>query len=245
MIHFKTTRRLLSQGFKGQRRAGFSVIELILGLGIFAVMASSVYMIYANAVRIDAQSRRLGDLSSESYWVLKSFEEDVQNMVAYRYHKEGTDEDRLAFVGEEGSLAFVTEGDDALQWVSYRLEPQASGTVHQTILGRHQRKNEDMVLEEQSTERRPEILTRRTAPFNGLPPEDTDPLSSEILTKNVAGQGMKFFYAGSADKSGFSWRSQWKELGPPAAVRVVLRVVDESTSQVLELTKDILVPVGR
>ena len=245
MIYFKTTRRFLSQGFKDQKRAGFSVIELILGLSIFAVMASSVYMIYANAVRIDAQSRRLGDLSSESYWVLKAFEEDVENMVAYRYRKEGTDEQHVAFIGEEDSMSFVTEGDDALQWVSYRLESQPSGTVQQTLLGKRLRKNEDQILEEERTEKRRETLTRRTAPFKGLPPQDTDPLSSEILTKNVATQGIKFFYAGSALKNGLSWKSQWQELGVPAAVRVVIRMVDENSFQVLELTKDILVPVGR
>lgn len=225
---------------RGRRtHAGFTVIEVVLGLGIFAVMGMSVIMIYTNAVRIDGESRRLSDLSMESYWTLAALEEDFQNSAAYRYDTQGQDEIQPVFDGEENSIRMLVEGPQSLQWVSYRLVTPEEGSVHKTVLGQRLSSNTDQVLSERSTaEGTLQILTRLTADFKGRPLVEKDPVASEILTKRIA--GFKFLYAVKTD-GGLSWKEEWHKPEPPAAVRVMLKLGDGSSRDVLEFSRDILV----
>lgn len=244
MIFCQRCFRAALRRFKQGRRtiSGLSLLELVLGLGIFTAMAGSVYLIYTNAVRIESESRRLSDWSSESFWVLKAIEEDLGNMVPYRYLENNAGEERSLFAGTEGTITFVAETSEGLQWVSYRMEAEEAGTIRQTLIGRRQQKNEDQVLSEERIERSRQILTRKTASFKGVDVTDQDWTSSEIMTKNA--QDLQFSYAGNVEGSELAWMDQWREPGAPAAVRVVLGLGHEH-SPGLRLTKDILVPIGK
>lgn len=226
--------------YPSRNRTGFTLLETILGLGIFAVMASCVFLIYTNAVRIDYESRRLSDLSMESYWTLSSIAEDLESSAAYRYGTEG--EDHPVFDGNADSLRILVEGERSLQWVSYALADQHKGTVRKTVLGRRLKKNEDQVLSERSTQGALEVLTRVTSEFKGRPLTEKDPLAAEVLTKRI--DGLTFLY-GVKTESGLSWQKEWRKPEPPAAVRVVLRLADESSRDVLEFSRDILVSSAR
>jgi type II secretory pathway component PulJ len=235
--------RVFARGYYPSKKpAGFTVIEMVLGLGIFAVMAASVFLIYTNAVRIDRESRRLSDLSMESYWTLSSIAEDLESSVAYRYGSEG--EDRPVFDGNGDSLRILVEGERSLQWVSYGLADQADGTVRKTILGRRSTRNVDQVLSEHSTEGALEVLTRVTSDFKGRPLTDKDPVAAEILTSRIDAGGLKFLY-GVNGSDGLSWKTEWHKPEPPAAVRVIVRLTDQSSRNVLEVSRDILVSSAR
>lgn len=230
----------LRRFYLSKNRAGFTLLETILGLGIFAVMASSVFLIYTNAVRIDNESRRLSDLSMESYWTLSSIAEDLESSAAYRYGTEG--EDHPVFDGNTASLRFLIEGDRYLEWVTYGLAERNNGTVRKTVLGRLLKKNEDQVLNERSTQGALEVLTRVTSEFKGRPQTEKDPLSAEVLTKRI--DGLTFLY-GVKNEGGLSWQKEWHKPEPPVAVRVILRLADEASRNVMEVSHDILVSSAR
>lgn len=230
----------LRRFYLSKNRAGFTLLETILGLGIFAVMASSVFLIYTNAVRIDNESRRLSDLSMESYWTLSSIAEDLESSAAYRYGTEG--EDHPVFDGNESTLRILVEGERSLEWVTYGLADRKDGTVRKTVLGRRLKKNEDQVLNERSTQGALEVLTRVTSDFKGRPLTEKDPLAAEVLTKRI--DGLTFLY-GVKNEGGLSWQKEWHKPEPPVAVRVILRLADDASRNVLEVSRDILVSSAR
>lgn len=227
--------------------AGFTLMELMLGLAIGVVISASIFLIYTNAVSIDRRSSELSDLSREGYWTLTALEEDLERMIPYCYTDGETEAKRSIFVGGENSLSLLIEAGEELKWVSYKLESEEEKMVQQTFVGRNFHKNEDQVIAVNKTVIRQKTLKRYITNFKGRFPEESNIVSSEILTKHILPEGLRFFYASrsmNSDGGELPWQNQWNNVALPAAVRVVLELGYSGPLADLTLTSDILLPVA-
>lgn len=222
---------------------GFTIIELIMGLGIFAFIAVSVFLVYNNAIKVDRMSSRLSELSHEAYWTLVTLEEDLQRAVPYQYQDDLQNHSVPFFTGDARSLSFLAETPNGLQFVSYDLNsPEAEQTI-ETRLGEHYTKNEATVISELNETEGLFTLVRRSSQFQGRPIVLSPDLPAEILSQRITSDGLQFAYGKKLSNSGkpeFEWLTKWTDPEPPDAVRIALKVIDGSTR--FELTDDIALP---
>jgi prepilin-type N-terminal cleavage/methylation domain-containing protein len=226
------------------RRHGFTLLELLLALGITAVMGSSVYLVYANAVRIDRESRRLGDVTFDSFMVVRTLERDLGRLVYYRYAEPGETTEQAVFEADDDRLAFVIQDDDGLKWVEYLLVQQPQDQVRSTQLGQRTKGNVDMVVERSIQQKPRSMFLRKLQLFKGRTPAGDEDIRQEILTDNIASDGLEFYYAEFKQNNGLSWSKTWKQSARPAALRVVLRLLDPDSGRTFEISKDLLMPTG-
>ena len=238
-LNFRKPAKMIHRGL-----AGLTLVELLLGLGIMAAMGGSVYMVYANAVRIDTQSRLAGEFSFESYIIFKAIEDDLGDFVNYRYKRPGDMEERLALSGQEDALGFVRESPDGLQWVSYELDTPAVSVVRKTVMGRHYKTNTDQLLDLKQTDGPFKQMIRKRIAFNGMPPEYQVLPEGRMVSGRMPDGGLKFFYAQNSDSNGLTWSNQWHQLDSPAVIRVVLRLSKGASGRTAEFSRDFLLPVG-
>ena len=223
---------------------GFTVMELIVVLGITAVMAGSVYRIYTNALKIDIESRSISDSLLRSYMIFKSMDDDLGRGIAYRVTLPGDSNPSLVFEGTSKTLAFVKETPEGLRWIRYALDEPEKVVIQGTYIGKRYTKNEDQDLKVSQQAEANQWFIRQETPFEGLSPAEMDKVGKEILSKNIKAQGIKFYYAQPSATSGLTWVETWHEFNLPAAIRVDVRLTPGSSDRVLEFSKVILLPTG-
>ncbi len=227
------------------KMSGFSILELILALGITAVMAGSVFMVYTHAVRLESRSRELNEVTLRSYMIFKTIEDDIGRSVAYRFRAGDGNGEVPAFLGEKDRLAFVTETDQGLRWVDYSLdEPETEGTVRTTIMGRRYSRNEDQVLSESITENKTRAFKRQLSLFDAATPDDSRHEQTEIIVPGVGPEDISFQYARSQKQSGLAWAASWYDLDLPSAIRVDVRLYAGQSQQGIQYSKVIVLPTG-
>lgn len=234
--------------FSGFRRKcpndGFTVMELVLALGLMMVIAACLYMVYSNAVHVDKQSRRLNESMVKGYMIMKSMEDDVLHAVGYRYYDRDQKQEVLMFKGESDHLAFVRETGRGLRWVEYAPQATAHGVVRTTVMGIRSRRNEDLRLEQTTGSAREEWFVRRQAAFQGKPEDNADRMEQEILTKHLAPEGIVFSYGRYEQGQGLVWSGVWEDTRLPAAVRIDLKVTGSGREEGFQLSKVIVLPTG-
>ena len=237
--------------FKRSRRSGkspgsgFSLIELILGLGLAAVMGVSVFMVYANAVRLDAYSKGLSENIFRTFMTFKVIENDLGRVASYRYRVQGSDSEEFAFVGQEGRLAFVARTPHGLNWVEYFTQEDAQQAIVQsTALGRRYERNTDQTLERAVSEQKGQRLMRQEIAFNGMPPAGDVKDEAQVLTRGIAAGGMTFYYGKVSGNSGLVWSDSWEGSTLPAAIRVEARMRNDRSGRMSQYSKVVLLPVG-
>lgn len=225
-------------------RSGFSILELILALGIMAVMAGSVLMVYTNAVRIDSRSRELSEAIFRSYMIFKTIEDDISRSVAYRFLAPDGNGDVPAFVGEKDRLAFVKDTPKGLRWIDFSFEDPEQGTVRTTVMGRRYSKNQDQLLEETIVDRTARSLTRQEFLLNKRSPDETDKELKEIVVSGLYPEDLTFQYGRYEKNTGLIWANSWNDLNLPSAIRVDVRLSKDLSVPGAVYSKVIVLPAG-
>jgi prepilin-type N-terminal cleavage/methylation domain-containing protein len=99
---------------------GFTLVEMLLGLSIFALVAVVCYSIFSNGIRINDRAAKSEALYREMNWSLDALALDLENMVPY----EGNKGNWSAFEGSEKSLSLALPTKDGLKKIRYSLKPQ-------------------------------------------------------------------------------------------------------------------------
>ncbi len=224
--------------------SGFTVIELILALALTAIIGVSLFTVYNNAVRADAQSRRLYDSMIKGYMMLTTFEEDVSKAVNYRYHPSGQSSDQLLFYGETDQLSFVKETGVGLQWIQYTTKRPQQAVIRATTVGQRFKKNQDQILENDAPGGSElQMFIRRQSVFLGKPDTTFAPDNDEIMTKRLLSQGLVFSY-GRVSQQGMIWTQRWNDSSLPAAIKVDLKVASDGENRSFDLSKVIMLPAS-
>jgi len=255
-------------------RRGFTLVEMLLALGIFTVIAVSLYMTYANGIKINRKAQSLENFYRGVRAVFDTLTMDLENMVPYTTTEDG--KDKGIFKGDERSLTLLLPSDECLQEVTYELQDPKEGKVHQVIINPATQKNVPITIWTKSSDQ-VMFLIRRVRPWvsvaepsarvdrvevrkstqknvavkvgevggSGILPEG----EGEILSLHVLKDSLKLWYAEkpqNTDSSEYLWKEGWDLPINPVAVRVEISFLNPDEPQYpLRLQKDILIPLSQ
>jgi general secretion pathway protein J len=185
---------------RGRRAAGFTLLELLVALAVFGLLAVAL----ANGLRLGARSwdaieARHGASADFrlARTLLREWLSEAQSLTATA---EDADDDRmLVFDGQSHKLTFAAA-----------LTPR---------FGRGGMFTVDFLLENGKSGRQLVMVQRRFPPVAA----DSDPaIERRVLLENIA--QAEFAYYGAEDDGEPSWRNEWREA--PALPRLIRLAVD-------------------
>ena len=224
----------------------FTLVEVLLGLTIFSIIALSLYSTFSSGMLLNRRSDEGNVIFREARWSLDRLSDDLQNMRPYNFGNSYSK--KTAFVGESSKISFILATDEDLKVVSYSLKTPEYGSIFKTIIGRRQTGNANIIsrFEEKSDV---QLLVREEIPLvdwlQSQPAEKTD---YDTLSVNVKKDSLKFSYAyveGQGGNAKIVWKDSWDREYFPSLIRVSVTFDNKNGSKgPLIIQKDIYVPTG-
>ena len=234
---------LLSNCVRMTKKA-FTLIELLLGIGIFALIALTFYGIFSNGLKINSKAEQIEQLSRELRWSLDSLTLDLENMVSYEGYSGGSG----VFEGKPQSLSLALPTESGLKIIRYSLQPPEMEKIFETRIEEHTTKNKQIIVSYDAKDQI-EFLVREILPFFSSTETAEARGEPEVLSTHIQPDSLHFKY-GYQEKKGdkettFNWKDEWKDAHFPAAVKVELSFMDPTQSDVpLTVEKNIFIPAG-
>lgn len=228
-----------------KNKKGFTLIEVVLGLSIFAITALTFYAIFSNGLRINDRAAASEQLYRELRWSLDTLTLDLENMVPYEGYNAGVG----AFEGTEQTLSLIRPTAEGLKIIRYSLQNPEQTKIFETRMGERSSKNKPIIVN-YTQEEKIEFLVREEQQFSESGGSESDAGNEpEILSTHIQPGSLRFSYGYRGEDQGQTpqlvWKDDWSDVHFPALVRVELGFVEPGQSQVaLSVKKDILVPAG-
>ncbi|OGX23962.1 MAG: hypothetical protein A2787_02525 [Omnitrophica WOR_2 bacterium RIFCSPHIGHO2_01_FULL_48_9] len=231
--------------FSGRR--GLTLLELLLGLLIFAVVMGGVYSTFFGAVRLDEQAEVISRMQREANWSLDKITEDLENMTPFDFSI--SDPDKTAFVGTENSMELFVPTEEGLRAVRYSLQGVETQNVHKVIIGQRTKKNVKVDVNKEERQARVVNLLRIEKTFAEYSAGAKDRQgNAEILSGRVQEGSLKFSYAyleGEGEAAKIVWKSSWGEKFIPGGVRIEMTLLSPGKKpEPLLLVRDVFIPTG-
>lgn len=220
------------------------MIELLLGAAIFAMVALTLFAIFANGVHLHNRVRQTGVLYEEARAITDILSADLENMVAYHFppaHEQGYSG---SFSGDQTSLTLLRPSATGLERISYFLSCAQPGHVHELVRGQKTSGNIDVVLVNTDGKGRDQCVLSRKEEAFGLPEQDS---KTAIVSDHIPAGGLNFSYARNDPSGGDSlaWAQDWSESYLPAAVRLEAELNDPALgNNSVVIHKNFLVPIA-
>jgi len=196
-----------------QKRKGFTVLELILGLVIFALVGFCLFQMLINGVETYKRAAFSSRTYLQMFKAFDTFDQDFGDM--FRFDFSNVDPTWLSFSGDASSMQMVVSAHDGIRVIRYKkVDNGAQVTI----------KRQSMPLKD--------FLADRNVQTNG-----------QIVIKNIVNDGFKLSYAKSFPqtpgvKRQLEWQSTWMLPEFPAAVKVEMRLVGFKERQLpIEFTR--------
>lgn len=122
----------LKAAFK--RRNAFSLVELLLGLAVTAIIGVSVYNIFWSAMKLDDKMRRVHDNYMEVLMADLGLTRDLENAVDLDFS--GSYPDAVVFDGQKQEFSFLTQTPAGIKRVRYYSGMLDQGNVTKAMIGR-------------------------------------------------------------------------------------------------------------
>lgn len=214
-----------------KNKKGFTFVELIIALTIFAIIALGIYSTFSTGLTTYKRSEGAGRLQQEARWALDRMAKELRDAVIYNF---GADEEESSFSGERDKISFLSLVYDPsakvsqIKRISYSLEIPDYGEVRKTIIGETVSELDKVTVfsEEEgdvlnSLQRREETL-EQTLQINQGPT-----VASESLTDLVKPEGLTFSFAfaqaAGEEEGTIGWRDIWEDKTKlPRGVKITL-----------------------
>lgn len=221
--------------------AGFTLIEMLLGLMIFALVAVSLYGILSSGIKISRRSDDANKIYREIQWSLDAIARDLENMATYSYSQDGVP--KTAFSGGSTDVSLILPTPAGLKTVSYYLEEPQFGSIVKTVIGGHHKGNKTIVSQSESGFTLHSLIREEESFLIS-----DEPAEKGVLSFYVKPGSLKFSYAyyqGEGENAQVIWSDTWTKEYIPFAVRVELAFVNPGKSgEALTVQRNVCIPPG-
>lgn len=228
-----------------KKYTGFTLLELLLGLSLFSVIAVCVYSTFWAGMNLSRRSERSGGSYREIHGALELMARDMENAVPYDFSNSYPE--KRAFEGGDNKITFMIVSEGGLKAVSYYLVLPEETQIHRIIVGAAHRKNVDMTLRDERA-RRPYCLVREEREFvDSLEGNSEAGGTSEVIATDVQENGLKFSfgYLKEGEDRLSAWKDKWQNPYPPLAVRIEMDfLVEGGDKGAARLDRRVLIPHG-
>jgi prepilin-type N-terminal cleavage/methylation domain-containing protein len=199
----------------------FTLIEILIGLIIFSIIAISLYSTFFSGTSIWRRSEDKNRLYQEARWSLDTMAKELRNAIIFHYGENYPN--FLAFRGTSADISFLIATDSGIKRIRYFIQ--------------REEQNQDITV---FSLKREELSL-----IDSLQATGTDKASIERFSDLVAENGLKFSYAyGSPDD--IEWQDTWKEKEYlPALIQIKLLLRNPRNPNLeTEFNKRIFIPTG-
>lgn len=230
-------------------KRGFSLIELLLALSIFAVVVVCVYGTFWAGMNLSNRSNEEQKVYHQMRLALELMSVDLENAVPYDFTNSYPD--KRAFEGSEQAIVFLAASPEGLKAIRYSLEPADEGRIHRVVVGKTQTRNVATVADYREEGIKLSRLVREERDFsdyvNGA--RGAGP-GAETIAVDIKENSLKFAFGylpEGKDKADdrYEWHAQWPHPYLPVMVRVQMDFfVAGRQARTISVHKDVLIPHG-
>jgi hypothetical protein len=182
---------------------------MLLGLAIFAIIATGTYTVLGGALRLERTIRVVHNECQDARLGFKLITQDIENAIAYPFDKARSD--RMAFEGHPQRAAFFVPTDEGIMQLEYYVGPLGAERLDEADGGEVHRK---------------QYLVRRRLPLKNILAGQEDAVEEGMLIGNVAVNGLRLSYGvisqGDAGKRDVTFQDDWKDNVLPDVIRLEL-----------------------
>ena len=223
---------------------GFTLIELILGLSIFAMISLLLYSTFWGGVKLSERAGSQGEAYHQARWALRLMGEELENMVEYDFSN--SYEDKSAFYGADDEIVFINPTQDGLRTIRYRLVSPQDSHMHQVLIGSTYSKNVTVTTAESIADKVLYLVREEKSFVDYLDQDFTNDDEQEVIAVNVAKDGLNLSYGErvtnelSADE--MEWTTEWDDASLPTAVRIEIKFEIPKQEEALSMNKEVYIP---
>lgn len=236
--------------------SAFSLVELLLALIIFSVIALSLFSMLTNGLRLEDSSRYIRATSHQARMAFELLTKELENVRPYDFSK--SYEGKFAFNGQAHELSFLVSSPEGIKAVRYYLETPKRGKVSTTIVGGHSASIKDLVADSKEESAPLYVLMRQEMSLPKMLNDQAkdEARDAEVVAGNIKEGGFKCLFAQKPSLEdlqsptapavqGLTWVEQWQKDGLPAAVKITLVTVDPRGKRPdAEFTREIGLQLG-
>jgi len=224
---------------------GFTLVELLLGLAITAIIGISIYNMFWSAMKLDDKMRRVHDNYMEVLMATQSLTHDLENAVDLDYS--ASYPDSVVFDGQKEEFSFLTQTPMGIKHVRYYSGLFNGPQVTRAMIGRVT--NPSITNSRESLP--VEFLLRQQSSLADWLNETTNDTSVQIVAAGFKKESFNCQYAPfvkdlhTGGAKAIVYKDTWSDKGLPMAVSCSFILYDVKNPQAgLMFKRDIfLAPV--
>jgi type II secretion system protein J len=228
-----------------QRKEGFTLVELLLGLIIFSLVSVAVYSVFWGGIRLDYQSEVQNEVLREVRLAFDLLARELENMLFYDFSSSYPE--KVSFQAKPGEIMLLSSENDELKVISYFLEDPNDSEIVGTVMGGRYAKN--IKIETVEKEEAKEFYLVRTEQafvdyLSDKPPVDK---KQEVIATHLKENGLRFSFgiADSEESEEVTWSESWGFSYLPSYVKIEMDfILSGESGSVKTFSKKILIPVG-
>lgn len=181
------------------RQPGFTILELLLGAIIVALIGTGLFQSLAHGITLYQRAVLMGSIQHRTFSVFDHLEEDLS--AALQCDLRNIDPQWISFQGQPQDVRFLIRTDHGIRSVEYSLEEDSQ--TKRFLLRRSERDINDLI--------------KKIAPLH----------DGQIIAKELPSKAVTFAYAllqkqQEGVKSAPVWSQQWDQIDLPKALKVTL-----------------------
>lgn len=222
-----------------QPKAGFTLIEVMLGAMVTSMIALSIYLVFSQGLRVEKRLQQGSLTGKDFFWTLDEIARDLQRMRPYALSQG----ERISFDGKRDEISFVLADESGLEYVTYSLKEPQQIEEHRIEVNRSTgNPGDELVVSRREESRRMYMLVKSLTPLFKESAEGRAD-HKEVLSHKILEGGLIFAYLAVNDQGERSWVNEWHESYWPVAVRVDLTVLNEQ-QETARLVRDVFIGAG-
>jgi prepilin-type N-terminal cleavage/methylation domain-containing protein len=206
----------------------FTLIEVLLGLTIFAIIGVTLYNMFWMGMKIDDKANSINKSYQEARTAFDVMARDLENTFAYDFSSSYPQE--ISFKGKPDEMTFLVPTEQGIRSVRFYLGLPDWGRITKVIIAQHVKKSKGV-----STDSTPiRFLMRQEINFPEYMSKKKNLPEGEMVTAVIKAEGLKFSYAalkkvpdGQRPRvQDLIWQDHWDEVALPQAVQVEFVLFD-------------------